>query len=71
MFREQKSWNEFFERFMWPEHPREHIQTNLLYFRANYAIICCGITIVSVLVRPSLLVVTGLIGGLFAGALGA
>lgn len=70
ILREQKTWNEFFERFMWPEHPRERVQTNLLYFRANYIIICGGITVISVLVRPSLLLVTGLIGGLFALALG-
>ena len=28
-------WNEFFERFLWPEHLAERVQTNLLYYRGK------------------------------------
>ena len=35
LLREQRPWNEFFERFLWPEHLSERIQTNLQYYRAK------------------------------------
>lgn len=35
LLREQRPWNEFFERFLWPEHLGERIATNLLYYRAK------------------------------------
>ena len=49
LLQEQRPWNEFFDRFMWPEHLSERVQTNLLYYRANYAIISAAITLLSVL----------------------
>jgi hypothetical protein len=68
ILRTQRPWPEFFERFLWPEHLYERVQTNLVYYEANYVIICGGISVVSVLLNPSLLLVTGLVGGLFAVA---
>ena len=35
LLREQRPWPEFFERFLWPEHLSERVQTNLLYYRAK------------------------------------
>ena len=67
--REQRPWQEFFERFLWPEHMRERVQTNLLYYRGNYAIICGGCTVLGVLAQPSLLVVAGLVAATFYGAI--
>lgn len=69
MLREQRPWNEFFDRFLWPEHLQERIQTNLLYYRANYCIIGGGVALVGVLLQPALIVVAGLIGGIFFGAI--
>lgn len=57
--RDQQPWNEFFGRFLWPEHLQERVSTNLLYYRANYAILTAGICGVGVLLRPALL---GLVG---------
>ena len=66
---EQRPWNEFFERFLWPEHLAERVQTNLLYYRANYILICGGGTLVGVLLQPSLLVIACIVGGIFYGAI--
>ena len=68
LLREQKPWNEFFERFLWPEHWAERVQTNLLYYRANYAIICTGVSGIYVLLHPALLIISGLVAGLVYGA---
>ena len=68
LLQEQRPWNEFFDRFMWPEHLSERVQTNLLYYRANYAIISAAITLLSVLQQPSLLIVTGICSAVFYGA---
>lgn len=45
--RNQQPWSEFFDKFLWPEHLHERIETNLLYYRANYAIICGAIVGIS------------------------
>ena len=68
ILRTQRPWPEFFERFLWPEHLNERLATNLVYYEANYIVLCGGISIISVLLNPSLLLVTGLVGGLFGGA---
>ena len=68
LLRTQKPWPEFFERFLWPEHLQERVATNLVYYQANYLVLCGGILIVSVLLHPGLLLVALLIGGLFGGA---
>ena len=68
VLREQRPWNEFLERFMWPEHLGERVQTNLLYYRGNYLVICGGLSVVGILLQPSLLVVAGLVGATFYGA---
>ena len=68
MLREQRPWNEFAERFMAPEHLGERVQTNLLYYRGNYLVMCGGVCAVGILVQPTLLVVAGLVGAAFYGA---
>ena len=40
VLRDQRPWDEFFARFMWPEHWHERVHTNLLYYRANYVVLC-------------------------------
>jgi len=69
LLREQRPWGEFFGRFLWPEHLPERVQTNLFYFRANYALICAGLTLLAVLIRPALLLIAGLSASLLAGAI--
>ena len=69
LLREQRPWDEFFARFLWPEHLRDRIQTNLYYYRGNYAIINAGVIGLSVLLRPSLLFVSGLVSCIFATAI--
>ena len=65
----QRTWDEFFAKFLWPEHLNERIQTNLFHYRANYFLICSGILGVSLLVQPGLLVLAGLCAaGHFAAA---
>ena len=68
--REQRPWDEFMGRFLWPEHLDERVQTNLLFYRANYAIVCAGITLVGMLLQPSLLLTTAAVGALMGGAIG-
>lgn len=63
--RTQQPWNEFFGRFLWPEHLNDRVSTNLLYYRANYALICAGIVGVTALVQTRLLVLLGSSLGLF------
>jgi hypothetical protein len=58
--RTQRPWDEFFDRFLWPEHLHERVSTNLHFYRGNYAIISIGIVGVSLLLQPALLVCTGL-----------
>ena len=53
LLREQKPWSEFFERFLWPEHIDERLQTNLLYYRANYLVVTGGVVIVALLLQPA------------------
>ena len=67
---EQRPWPEFFERFLWPEHWEERVATNLLYYQANYVIICAGVTTVSVLLQPGLLLlaIVVVVGGGTAAA---
>ena len=55
LLQEQKSWAEFTERFLYPDHPRERILTNLLYYRANYALICALCTLLFLLLNPAVL----------------
>ena len=64
-----RPWDEFLHRFMWPEHLNERVQTNLFYYRGNYAVINSSIIALSVLLRPSLLFVTGVVAAMFAGAI--
>ena len=40
MLRDQRPWDEFFARFMWPGHWYERVHTNVLYYRANYVVLC-------------------------------
>ena len=87
LLREQKPWDEFFDRFLWPEHLSDRVQTNLLcvvfffasicsqeqlcarrYYRANYAIICACVCIVSVLMQPALLIVTAIVAAVLFAA---
>ena len=68
ILQEQRPWNEFFERFLWPEHLQERLQTNLLYYRGNYLVICAGVSTVGILLQPTLLVVAGLVGAAVYGA---
>lgn len=68
ILKQQRPWTEFFERFLWPEHLEERIATNLLYYQANYLVLCCGITAVSVLLDPALLLLTLATGGVVGGA---
>ena len=44
VLRQQRPWSEFVERFLWPEHLEERLATNLLYYQANYLVLCCGAT---------------------------
>lgn len=66
---DQRPWSEFFERFLWPEHWQERVQTNLIYYRANYALVCLAIVLTSVIISPSLLFVAVLTFGGVAGAI--
>jgi len=68
MLREQRPWQEFYERFLWPEHPRERVLTNLVYYRANYLILVSGATLVAVLLMPHLLFTAALVAMTFGGA---
>ena len=68
ILRRQRSWPEFFDRFLWPEHLEERISTNLLYYEANYIILCSGVAVVSILLNPSLLFVMTLVVALVGGA---
>ena len=67
MLREQRPWDEFFARFLWPEHLRDRIQTNLYYYRGNYAIINAGV--IASLCCCALLFVSGLVSCIFATAI--
>lgn len=62
--RTQQPWDEFFGRFLWPEHLQERLSTNLLYYRANYAIVCSAIVGVGALQRPPFLLLLGISVGL-------
>lgn len=66
--RNQQPWSEFFDKFLWPEHLHERIETNLLYYRANYAIICGAIVGISALQQPKLLALLGASIALHYGA---
>jgi hypothetical protein len=68
VLREQRPWSEFGERFLWPEHPRERMLTNLVYYRANYLILCVAATLVAMLLVPQLLFTAGLVAMTFGGA---
>ena len=57
LLREQRPWSEFFERFLWPEHLRERVLTNLNYYAANYVVIGGGCSLVAVLAQPTLILV--------------
>ena len=35
LLREQRPWDDFFARFLWPEHLSERVQTNLYFYRAK------------------------------------
>mmetsp|Transcript_27170 Transcript_27170/g.82411 ORF Transcript_27170/g.82411 Transcript_27170/m.82411 type:complete len:209 (-) Transcript_27170:122-748(-) len=54
ILREQRPWSEFFERFLWPEHPRERLLTNLVYYRGNYLVLVFAIILIAVLLLPKL-----------------
>ena len=64
----QRPWDEFFGKFLWPEHLQERLDTNLFYYRANYFLICGGVAGVSLLMQPALLVLAGVCVGLHAAA---
>ena len=66
---DQRPWSEFFERFLWPEHWQERVQTNLVYYRANYVLVCLVIVLTSVIISPSLLLVAIIAFGGVAGAI--
>ena len=66
---DQRPWSEFFERFLWPEHWQERVQTNLVYYRANYVLVCLAIVLTSVIISPSLLCVAIIAFGGIAAAL--
>jgi len=68
LLREQRPWPEFFERFLWPEHLPERVQTNLVYYRANYAIICTAVLLAYVLLQPTLLIIFCLVCAMLFGA---
>ena len=68
LLREQKPWSEFFEKFLWPEHLDERLQTNLLYYRANYLVVTGGVVIVALLLQPALLLCAVLCSVLIVGA---
>ena len=42
-----------FREILWPEHPDERLQTNLLYYRANYLVVTGGVVIVALLLQPA------------------
>jgi hypothetical protein len=63
ILRTQRPWNEFFERFLWPEHLHERVQTNLHYYRGNYLVICFAILLLALLANPMLLLVAVVIAG--------
>ena len=44
------------------------MQTNLLYYRGNYAVICGGVALLSILLRPVLLISTAVSAGIVYGA---
>lgn len=66
--RTQRPWQEFFERFLWPEHWLERVETNLVYYRANYAIVAAAAALVHLLAQPGLLVLAAAGAGLHVGA---
>lgn len=68
ILREQRPWSEFFDRFLWPEHPRERLLTNLVYYRANYLVLCSGVTLLAVLLLPELLFTAAMVAMTFSGA---
>ena len=67
ILREQRPWAEFAERFLLPDHPRERLLTNLLYYRGNYCVITCFCVAVGLLLQPTLLLASlGSAGLVFA-----
>jgi hypothetical protein len=68
ILREQRPWSEFFDRFLWPEHPRERLLTNLVYYRANYLVLCFFATLVAVLLLPQLFFTAAMVAMTFGGA---
>merc|ERR1740139_549299 len=68
ILRTQRPWPEFFERFLWPEHLQERLGTNLVYYEANYVILCSGLAIVAILLNPSLLFAMALVVAFVGGA---
>ena len=68
ILRTQRPWPEFFERFLWPEHLQERLSTNLVYYEANYVILCSGVALVAILLNPSLLFVMTLVAALVGSA---
>lgn len=68
ILREQRPWSEFSERFLWPEHPRERLLTNLVYYRANYVVLCAAATLVFFLLTPQLLLTAAMVAMTFGSA---
>ena len=50
------------------EHLDERLQTNLLYYRANYLVVTGGVVIVALLLQPALLLCAVLCAVLIVGA---
>uniref|UniRef100_A0A7S0IKP1 PRA1 family protein n=1 Tax=Calcidiscus leptoporus TaxID=127549 RepID=A0A7S0IKP1_9EUKA len=64
LLREQRPWAEFFDRFLWPEHLNERVNTNLMYYRGNYIVLCAGLVLLHMLIRPAMLLVGSVAAGL-------
>merc|ERR1711920_272528 len=64
LLREQRPWAEFFDRFLWPEHLNQRVNTNLMYYRGNYILLCAGLVLLHMLMRPEMLLVGTMAAGL-------
>ena len=66
--KDQRPWDEFFGTFLWPDHPQQRIQTNLVYYKANYAIVSAAVAGIGLLMQPRLLGMGALAAAIHFGA---